>query len=333
MVYDSLWVEIKAQDSTHLYKFPYNTKTSEIKLENVLSSAPLARNPIKLFFGKNTYGLNDTLYFLSKNKNATIDILDSSNKKSVSSSKFSLRNVYQFDPLFAKFLIVLEYPNWSDSANGESIKIHNILNFISKNIDNPYTFDLYTQLVLPNLLIDYETSKSFFTKYIDRLTNSPKIYADMERMLNAKAFYSKENIEVPEFSVRTLSNEVLSSNSLKGKYTLINFWATWCVPCREEFPILKSVIQQYQDKGLTAISVSLDKDTSAMHRYISANHMNWAQVANDKKILSLFGINPIPQVYLINPKGIIVYNKLLKPEVDKDLKILAAYLEENINDN
>ncbi|WP_198139876.1 TlpA disulfide reductase family protein [Pedobacter sp. BAL39] len=108
--------------------------------------------------------------------------------------------------------------------------------------------------------------------------------------------------------------KMVSFADVKGKYILIDFWASWCGPCRTEYPFLKRAYTKYKDKNLEIIGVSIDDDKSAWLNAIKSNGFQWIQLSDMKgrenAIAKMYGISAIPQSFLIDPQGKIIAKNL-----------------------
>jgi thiol-disulfide isomerase/thioredoxin len=120
----------------------------------------------------------------------------------------------------------------------------------------------------------------------------------------------------PSFTAKTPEGKDMSLQDAMGKYTIIDFWASWCGPCRRENPNVVRVYEKYHDKGLNIISVSLDK-AGQQERWIKAiekDKMNWYHVSNLKfwqdPIAKQYGVRSIPATFLLDDKGTIIAKNL-----------------------
>lgn len=121
-------------------------------------------------------------------------------------------------------------------------------------------------------------------------------------------------MEAKDFTLPASDGQQVRLSSLKGQYVLLDFWASWCLPCRQEHPNLIKVYEQYHTKGFTIVSVSLDKNKSDWLDAITRDQLVWPQVSDLKggngEVANLYGITSIPSNVLIDPKGIIIQKDL-----------------------
>ncbi|MFN2476021.1 MAG: TlpA family protein disulfide reductase [Chthoniobacterales bacterium] len=112
----------------------------------------------------------------------------------------------------------------------------------------------------------------------------------------------------PEWQVVALDGKTVKSSDLKGKVVILNFWATWCVPCREEIPGLVELQKQYGEQGLAIVGVSVDQGKpESVTRFVERFKMNYLVAIADEKIVNDFGsVDAIPTTFIIDKQGRIV---------------------------
>ena len=114
------------------------------------------------------------------------------------------------------------------------------------------------------------------------------------------------NYFAPEFEVTTLSGEVVSLESLAGKFVVLDFWATWCPPCRESVGDLKSLTRKYPKDSVVLLSVSADLGAREWREFIAQRKMDWPQYWDqDHKMSQLFGVRAYPTYIVIDGDGVI----------------------------
>lgn len=110
----------------------------------------------------------------------------------------------------------------------------------------------------------------------------------------------------------------------KGKYTLVDFWASWCGPCREEIPVVAEIYEQYKNKGLQVLSVAVWDRPEATKKAIGELKINWPQMFNaELKPLEIYGFDGIPYIILFAPDGTIVARDLRGESLKAKIKELV----------
>ena len=133
----------------------------------------------------------------------------------------------------------------------------------------------------------------------------------------------------PEITLNKPDGTSLSLSSLKGKYVLIDFWASWCVPCRQENPNVVRLYKKYKNKGFTVFSVSLDDDQDAWAQAIAADGLEWPNHVSDllkwnSPLPQLYGFSGIPHTVLINKEGNIIGVGLRGESLEQKLNEIFA---------
>lgn len=124
----------------------------------------------------------------------------------------------------------------------------------------------------------------------------------------------------PDFTLETVDGEQLSLSSLKGKYVLVDFWASWCKPCRNENPNVVKAYKKFNAKGFDVLSVSLDKDSVKWKEAIKADGLVWNQVIDSKgDIAQVYGVQGIPFTLLLDKEGKIVEKNLRGEALEEKL--------------
>lgn len=134
-------------------------------------------------------------------------------------------------------------------------------------------------------------------------------------------------MKAPNFSAADQHGKQVSLSDFAGKYVLVDFWASWCVPCRQEHPYMRKAIEKYGNKGFTIVSVSLDKqeDKKEWLAAIEKDQLSWTQLCDFKAwestIVSLYNLlgKGIPANFLIGPGGEIMAKDLRGQALDQEL--------------
>jgi peroxiredoxin len=124
----------------------------------------------------------------------------------------------------------------------------------------------------------------------------------------------KPGAEFPAFDEKDVTGKPLSIGKLRGKVVLIDFWATWCPPCRAEIPNVVKVYEKHHSEGFEIIGVSLDQDQQKLESFTKENKMPWQQFFDGQgwgnKLAVKYGVQSIPATYLIDSRGRIIGSDL-----------------------
>lgn len=126
----------------------------------------------------------------------------------------------------------------------------------------------------------------------------------------------------PDFSLAQLDEQQVSLSSLKGKYVLLDFWASWCRPCRKEMPHVKAALAKYAAKNFTVLAVSIDQDRAAWEKALQEDNMPFIHVWDKKDVKSvsnLYMVKAIPTNFLLDPSGKIIATNLRGDKLEEFL--------------
>jgi peroxiredoxin len=166
---------------------------------------------------------------------------------------------------------------------------------------------------------EFAAAREVYTTLLTRYGDSPnlkqKIQAEIKRL-------DMVGQPAPAFAAQDIKGKTVRLSDYRGKYVLLDFWATWCSPCIAELPRLQAAYRAYHDAGLEVISVSLDENKSAVTDFVKVRNPPWPQLHNGTSsadLVDLFGVITIPAVYLVDPSGNVVRLDLRGKALDETL--------------
>ncbi|HEX5026852.1 MAG TPA: TlpA disulfide reductase family protein [Agriterribacter sp.] len=220
--------------------------------------------------------------------------IDTLNRNSMQSETDSVRNIWK-QAEHQKRQESLEYLlHYTDSAK------------------NP-TVALYALGILEQRQTDSSLMKPLLASLASRFSDNEdvkKINADYADFLSKEAATLRVGKLAPSFSLPDTAGQVVSLQSFKGRYTLVDFWASWCAPCRKENPSIVAAFNAYKEKNFSVLGVSLDKDKKAWLNAIHSDHLTWQHVSDlkewDSMVVPLYDIEGIPFNVLLDPGGKII---------------------------
>ncbi len=225
--------------------------------------------------------------------------------------------------------------NNNDSLMGLNKKLFILLNnrtlsFLKNHSQNYFSFWYFRkQVVEPSInFFKKDTAylkslivslKSIFPKKYTESIEGQEIIYHIDGIVNPP----KENTLAPQFVIKDIDGVNIKLSNFKGKYVLLDFWATWCPPCMREIPFIKKIRNDFPAEKLIIIGVNIDRSFALCKAAILKNTMNWVHIFDEEnKISNLFGVLSIPATILINKQGVIIYNSGEREDKEQLEKLL-----------
>lgn len=182
-----------------------------------------------------------------------------------------------------------------------------------------FSFNRYT-----TFFADYSKVEKDFSLLPSWAKNSPDGKNILAKIEGAKS--AQVNTQAKEFTQKSSIGEIINLDDYKGKFILLDFWASWCAPCRKEHPNLIKTYEQFKDKNFEIISVSLDSEKANWLNAISKDKITWIQISDLKgqqnEIALKYGVQSVPANFLIDPNGLILAKNIKGEELNLKLKKL-----------
>ncbi len=194
-----------------------------------------------------------------------------------------------------------------------------VVDFVNENKSSLAAFYAAQQLDRYN----YEQQLVAYADAIKgKFINNPDVQKFIKQMEVAKPLSIGH--QAPNFTAASIDGKQVSLSDYKGKYVMLDFWASWCVPCRQENPNVVKQYAAYKDKGLNILGISLDVDKKPWQKAVSDDHITWQQVSDLKRfdgpIEQSYHIEAIPSNFIIDPSGNIVAKNVTGEDLQDFLK-------------
>ena len=258
------------------------------------------------------------------------------------SGKARQKIINDLENKYGKEFVMSRNPDTSSAKYKELIAEYNTLNEASQKeqlIDlqqfihsNPETFSSILFLNNYATTIDMAELESMYESLSPKYKDT-KAGKSIVSTINARKITAIGKT-APDFTQADTSGNMVKLTDFRGKYVLVDFWASWCGPCRAENPNLVKTFNEYKDKGFTVLGVSLDQPgkKEAWLKAIHKDELTWTQVSDlkywDNEVAVLYGIKAIPANLLLDPQGRIIAKDLRGEDLEKKLSEVIAKTQE-----
>jgi len=216
---------------------------------------------------------------------------------------------------------LLQYYNTTENPTLQYIVLSIVLNFKGISLEEETVINLDEKEIKE--LINQSVKKYPANKYIQQL---PKELAKIEaytKRLNPSAIVATTQ-KLPSFSLPNTEGKTVNIDEFKGKYFLLDFWASWCGPCRQENPYLVKAFNRFKNKNFTIVGVSLDDNKDAWLNAITKDNLTWTHLSDlkgwESQAAQSFHINSIPFNLLVDPQGNIIASELRGEMLEQKLE-------------
>lgn len=314
--------EIKGDYSGYLFLVYEEVKDSCLIKENKFHFKGEVTRPTSASLYAEGFSANDRNFYI-ENTNMTVNV--SFEKRIIKTYELNFVTIdrvigtetsetfYDFEKFKYKY---------SKDSNWNEMLYAKLSDIFDKNPDNDYAHSLLTEVSFDSVL-DFSQLQNLYSKldFKDSAAQSKSILENNvfpERRV-------KVGDMIKDFELPNELGENIKTLDFRGSYLLIDFWSSWCLPCRKQFPELKRIADNYKDKGFKVLGVSIDEDKEKWKKAIKTDALNWVNVidggALNNDVAIEYGVFVIPSNLLIDPDG-----KILEKNIS--LELLETKLNE-----
>jgi peroxiredoxin len=156
----------------------------------------------------------------------------------------------------------------------------------------------------------------------DDFKDNPAVQTFLRQMAAAKPI--SVGHKAPDFTIASIDGKQVKLSDYKGKYVMLDFWASWCGPCRQENPNVVKQYKMYKDKGFNILGISLDTEKKDWQQAVNTDGLSWAHVSDLQRFEGpterLYRIEAIPSNFILDPQGVIVAKNITGADLEEFLK-------------
>ncbi len=206
--------------------------------------------------------------------------------------------------------------------------------YIETGLEKTKPYPAVYKLALGGVLSALQKAQSsvyayFAQKFLDKFGKTDLTAAVIIKQQMKRLHGIVMGAEAPDFEMMTPDGTMVKLSSLRGKVVLIDFWASWCGPCRREIPNIVKLYKKYKSHGFEVLGVSLDRTKSKWTDFIAKDKMDWLHVSDLKGwkngVAKLYGVRSIPDTFLLDKEGKIIGRKLRGKGLEAKLKEVFGF--------
>lgn len=179
-----------------------------------------------------------------------------------------------------------------------------VIDFVYKNLDSPIVLYIIKYAIIPTFTTD------IVQEFLDAVPEDLHKYAMYKELVNeVRSAKLKVGSAAPDISGFTPDGKELTLSDFRGKYVFIDFWASWCGPCRREIPNIKAMYEKYNGKGMNFLGVAVWDAPADTHRAMTQLDIPWPVIVGNQKLTEptkIYGIMGIPHIIIFDPEGRII---------------------------